>query len=47
MVLVEEEPGIKAKHAFFYFCYAGSETEGVFSTVLMTALLVVIVDHLL
>ena len=36
---------LKAKH--FTFCYAGSATEGVLGMMLMTALLTVIVGHLL
>lgn len=42
MILVEEEPGVEGKT--LYFCYAGS---AVFGMMLMTALLTVIVSHLL
>lgn len=45
MILVEEEPGVEGKT--LYFSYAGSGTEGVFSMMLMTALLTVIVSYLL
>ena len=45
MILVEEEPGVEGKT--LYCCYAGSATEGVLGMMLMTALLTVIVGHLL
>lgn len=45
MILVEEEPGVEGKT--IYFCYAESGAEGVFSMMLMTALLAVIVNYLL